>query len=137
MFNGAEVTELGEKAAAAFKPEDNPRFRCETTSIIFDWTFDGPVNRITQSGDTITLQYGQLGFTRTIHLNAEHPSNIEPSRAGHSTGRWENDVLVVDTVGFAPGAQDGDRSGLGIGAPPRPRVSVPARVPVASSCVRA
>ncbi|HUO69096.1 MAG TPA: hypothetical protein VMV37_16260, partial [Gammaproteobacteria bacterium] len=27
----------------------------------------------------------------------------EPSRAGHSTGRWENDVLVVDTVGFAPG----------------------------------
>jgi hypothetical protein len=28
---------------------------------------------------------------------------MEPSRAGHSTGRWENDVLVVDTVGFAPG----------------------------------
>src|SRR5690606_33217586 len=77
--------------------------RCETTSIIFDWTFDGPVNRITQNGDTITLQYGQLGFTRTIHMNAEHPTNIEPSRAGHSIGRWENDVLVVDTVGFLPG----------------------------------
>ena len=77
--------------------------RCETTSILFDWTFDGPVNRITQSGDTITLQYGQLGFTRTIHMNAEHPAGVEPSRGGHSTGRWENDVLVVDTVGFAPG----------------------------------
>jgi hypothetical protein len=61
------------------------------------------VNRITQSGDTITLQYGQLGLTRTIHMNAEHPANIEPSRAGHSIGRWENDVLIVDTVGFAPG----------------------------------
>ena len=84
-------------------PRDNPRMRCETTSILFDWTFDGPVNRITQSGDTITLQYGQLGFMRTIHMNAEHPANIEPSRRGHSTGRWENDVLVVDTVGFAPG----------------------------------
>jgi hypothetical protein len=34
---------------------------------------------------------------------AEHPVDIEPSRAGHSIGRWENDVLVVDTVGFAPG----------------------------------
>jgi hypothetical protein len=78
--------------------------RCETTSILFDWTFDGPVNRITQSGDTITLEYGQLGLTRTIHMNmAEHPASIEPSRAGHSIGRWENDVLVVDTVGFAPG----------------------------------
>jgi hypothetical protein len=100
-----EFTEAGKKASESFNGQtrDNPRFRCETTSILFDWTFDGPVNRITQSGDTITLQYGQLGFMRTIHMNAEHPATIERSRAGHSTGKWENDVLVVDTVGFAPG----------------------------------
>jgi len=101
-----DYTAAGKEAADKFRnfsPEDNPRMRCETTSILFDWTFDGPVNRITQRGDTITLQYGQYGFTRTIHMNAEHPAKIEPSRAGHSTGRWENDVLVVDTVGFAPG----------------------------------
>jgi hypothetical protein len=98
-------TDAGRAAADGFRAgtTDNPRMRCETTSILFDWTFDGPVNRITQSGATITLQYGQLGFTRTIHLNTEHPANVERSRAGHSTGRWENDVLVVDTVGFAPG----------------------------------
>jgi hypothetical protein len=101
-----DYTPAGKEAADKFRnfsPEDNPRMRCETTSILFDWTFDGPVDRITQSGDTITLQYGQYGFTRTIHMNAEHPAKIEPNRAGHSTGRWENDVLVVDTVGFAPG----------------------------------
>jgi hypothetical protein len=99
-------TEAGRAAADAFRggTTENPRMRCETTSILFDWTFDGPVNRITQSGDTITLQYGQLGLTRTIHMNmSEHPANIEPTRAGHSIGRWENDVLVVDTVGFAEG----------------------------------
>ena len=98
-------TPAGQAAADAFRggTTENPRMRCETTSILFDWTFDGPVNRITQSGDTITLQYGQLGLTRTIHMNAQHPANIEPSRAGHSVGRWENDVLVVDTVGFAEG----------------------------------
>ena len=75
----------GQAAADAFRggTTDNPRMRCETTSILFDWTFDGPVNRITQSGDTITLQYGQLGFTRTIHMNmAEHPANIEPTPRG-------------------------------------------------------
>jgi hypothetical protein len=101
-----DYTAAGKEAADKFRnfsPEDNPRMRCETTSILFDWTFDGPVNRITQRGDTITLQYGQYGFTRTIHMNSAHPAKIEPSRAGHSTGRWENDVLVVDTVGFAPG----------------------------------
>lgn len=107
LVGGTELTEAGEKAAASFgmfTVKDNPRMRCETTSVIFDWTFDGPVNRITQNRDTIVLQYGQLGFTRTIHMNqAAHPANLKPSRAGHSIGRWENDVLVVDTVGFAPG----------------------------------
>jgi hypothetical protein len=102
-----ELTPAGREKADAFEtydPQHNPRMRCETTSIIFDWTYDGAVNRITQTADTVTLEYGQLGFTRTIHLNqAQHPAAIEPSRAGHSIGRWENDVLIVDTVGFAPG----------------------------------
>jgi hypothetical protein len=50
------------------------------------------------------LQYGQLGFTRTVHMNlSEHPANVEPTRGGHSIGRWEDDVLIVDTVDFAPG----------------------------------
>jgi hypothetical protein len=107
VIRGAELTELGAKVAATFgtfDPKDNPRMRCETTSVIFDWTFDGPVNRITQSRDRIVLQYGQLGFTRTIYMNqTTHPANVKPTRAGHSIGRWDGDVLVVDTVGFAPG----------------------------------
>jgi hypothetical protein len=108
LYGGTELTPLGEQAAAAFKREDNPRFRCETTSIVFDWTFDGPVNRITQNKDTILLQYGQMGLKRTIAMNQkEHPANIKPTRAGHSIGRWDGDVLVVDTVGFTPGVLNG------------------------------
>jgi hypothetical protein len=108
QYGGTELTELGQREAANFKREDNPRFRCETTSIIFDWTFDGPVNRITQSKDQIVLQYGQMGLKRTIYMNLkEHPANVKPSRAGHSIGRWEGDVLVVDTTGFLPGVLSG------------------------------
>jgi hypothetical protein len=104
LYGGSELTEAGEKAAADFKREDNPRFRCGTTSIVFDWNFDGPVDRITQNKDTIVLEYGQLGLKRTIYMNLkEHPANIKPSRAGHSIGHWEGDTLVVDTVGFLPG----------------------------------
>jgi hypothetical protein len=108
--NQIELTDAGRAAMEGLdmrKPENNPRFRCETTSIVFDWTFDGPVNRISQDGATTTLRYGQFGFTRTIHMNAAHPANIAPSRAGHSIGRWENDVLVVDTVSFSPGILNG------------------------------
>ena len=94
----------GRKAAADFKREDDPRFHCETTSIVFDWTFDGPVNRITQNKDSIVIEYGQFGLKRTVYMNLkEHPANFKPSRAGHSIGRWEGDTLVVDTVGFLPG----------------------------------
>ena len=104
LYGGTELTDLGQQAAASFAQKDNPRFRCETTSITFDWTFDGPVNRITQNKDTILLQYGQMGLKRTIYMNLkEHPANIKRTRAGHSIGRWEGDVLVVDTVGFMPG----------------------------------
>jgi hypothetical protein len=104
LYGGTELTELGTQMAASFTRDDNPRFKCETTSIIFDWTFDGPVNRISQNRDTIVIQYGQMGLKRTIHMNQKtHPANIKPSRAGHSIGRWEGDVLVVDTVGFSPG----------------------------------
>ena len=106
---GVELTEVG--AAAAKKlagRENNPRFKCETTSIIFDWTFDGPVNRITQNRDNIQILYGQLNLRRTVHMNMKtHPANIKPTRAGHSIGRWEKDVLIVETTGFLPGIVTG------------------------------
>jgi hypothetical protein len=104
LYGGTELTAMGEQAAATFVRDDNPRFRCETTSIIFDWTFDGPVNRITQNKDNIVIQYGQMDLRRTVYMNMKaHPANAKPTRAGHSIGRWEGDVLIVDTVGFLPG----------------------------------
>jgi hypothetical protein len=103
-YGGTELTEAGEKAAAEFKRQDDPRFHCQTTSILFDWTFDGPVNRITQNKDTIVLEYGQFGLKRTVYMNVkDHPRNVKPTRTGHSIGHWEGDTLVVDTAGFAPG----------------------------------
>jgi hypothetical protein len=103
-YAGTELTPAGEEAAAKSTQKDNPRFKCETTSIVFDWTFDGPVNRIQQNRDQILVYYGQMNLRRTIHMNAKtHPPNVKPSRAGHSFGYWEGDVLVVDTANFLPG----------------------------------
>ncbi len=50
-----------------------------------------------------------MGIERTIRLNMnEHPIDIEPSVAGHSIGRWEDEVLIVDTIGFGPGILSAD-----------------------------
>ncbi len=107
------LTEAGKKAAEGFDPSsaDNPRLRCEPTNILFDWTFETFVNRIVQDENAIRIRYGAMGIDRTIWLNeTQHPVVIEPSLAGHSIGRWENDVLIVDTVGFKPGVLSADTS---------------------------
>jgi hypothetical protein len=104
------LTPAGEAAAEALKkarPEDSTRARCEITSVLFDWVFDGPINRITQATDTITFEYSR-GLTRTVFMKlGAHPAGVKPSRAGHSIGRWDGDTLVVDTVGFASGTLAG------------------------------
>jgi hypothetical protein len=105
-------TAKGAAAAKAFKvwdPKDNPRLQCKPTSIVFDWTFDWPINRITQTtapnGErVINIDYGLYSYSRTIHMGeTSHPADLKPSYAGHSIGHWEGNTLVVDTVGFTPG----------------------------------
>jgi hypothetical protein len=105
LFTGrVPLTEAGQAAATAFAGEPNPAMRCEPIGIVMDWSYDSPVNRITQDERTITLEYGKFDYKRTIHLDvAEHPSGLDPSLTGHSIGRWENDVLIVDTVGIRAG----------------------------------
>ena len=79
---------------------DNPVIRCESGNIISDWYRQSHVNDIQQYDDRIVIRYGYLDMVRTIYLNAEHPPNITPSVAGHSIGRWDDDALVVDTIGL-------------------------------------
>lgn len=99
-----EHTEAGRIAAEAYDGRyDNPVIRCESGNIILDWTRQSHVNDISQDENRITIRYGYLDLVRTIHLDvSSHPETVTPSIAGHSIGRWEDDVLVVDTVGFMP-----------------------------------
>ncbi len=108
----AVYTARGQAEADAFEMwsvEDNPRLSCNPQSIIYDWVFDWPVNRITQTAtaageDVIDMDYGLYSFFRRINLDMdEHPANLEPSNAGHSIGRWYGNMLVVDTAGFEAG----------------------------------
>ncbi|WP_306260701.1 DUF6152 family protein [Pararhizobium sp. IMCC21322] len=99
-----ELTEAGSALAAGYVREDHPRFNCQSVNIFDDWTFDQMVNRIVQTDDTIYINYGFMDIVREIHLDLEdHPTGIKPSISGHSIGRWEDGVLVVDTIGFEPG----------------------------------
>lgn len=99
------LTDAGLAAQNAYEQiYDDPGIHCDIGNIFFGWTHDSHVNEITQYDDRIVMQYGYMDFVRTIHLNMDkHPEDIVPSRGGHSIGRWEDDTLVIDTVGFTQG----------------------------------
>ena len=61
---------------------------------------------------TVVFDIDWIDSERIVHLEAEHPQNVEPALQGHSIGRWEGDVLVVDTVGFTAHPE-----GIGFGMP--------------------
>ncbi len=108
-----QFTEEGQRALQRLttSEDDNVtgRLDCTPRDFFLDWIFDQPSNRIVQEEDKIVLMYGFMDTVRTIHMNKpEHPENIVPSWAGHSIGKWEDSVLVVDTVGFTEGAYRGN-----------------------------
>jgi hypothetical protein len=51
--------------------------------------------------DVVIMHVEYNNVTRTVYMDGRpHPENLEFSNQGHSTGWWEDDVLVVDTIGF-------------------------------------
>jgi hypothetical protein len=67
--------------------------------------------------DEVVMRFDNTGdrVTRTIHMGAEHPANLQPSLHGHSIGRWEGDTLVIDTIGY-----ETNPSGNGMNVPSGP-----------------
>jgi hypothetical protein len=61
--------------------------------------------RTIEVGDKeVVLKFDNTGdhVDRIVHMNAQHPANVQPSVHGHSIGRWEGQTLVIDTIGFEP-----------------------------------
>lgn len=55
---------------------------------------------VLQSPAELTILYEMPRMVRRVFMNATHPADLAPGYVGHSTGRWEGDTLVIDTVGF-------------------------------------
>jgi hypothetical protein len=46
------------------------------------------------------LQEGNAHTYRQIFMDRKHPEDPTPTWYGHSTGRWDGDTLVIDTIGL-------------------------------------
>lgn len=66
------------------------------------WT--GNPMEIVNEGARIVIRYERGNTVRTIHMDGRAaPANQAASLLGYSVGRWENDVLVIETTHLGPG----------------------------------
>jgi hypothetical protein len=101
----ANLTQQGKEAASHYVAErDDPSLKCQASSIIRVWGQpDFSPTKITREGDVLTIHHEVFDFKRTIHLNKQHPANIEPSLKGYSVAHFEGDDLIIETTGFTAG----------------------------------
>ena len=80
---------------------ESPRMRCLPTALPIPTHTPPTFGKFVHTPDVIVILFeGVLGFRQIFMDGRGHPEDIDPSWLGHSIGRWDGDVLVVDTVGF-------------------------------------
>jgi hypothetical protein len=67
------------------------------------YIFNGVAIQMLQQLDNITFLYPNDHQVRRVRMNAAHPAQVKPSWYGDSVGHYEEDTLVIDTVGVKIG----------------------------------
>jgi hypothetical protein len=93
-------------AAALFKErlqsqgKDDPIARCQPTGVPALGRIPVP-HKIVQTPRLILILYEENTVFRQVFMDGRRlPPDPEPRFMGYSTGKWDGDTLVVDTVGF-------------------------------------
>jgi hypothetical protein len=94
------LTDAGLLAYETFEDSDNPGKNCVSYASPFLMIIPD-AKTITLGEDEIIIRTELESAERIIHMNETSHDGAEPSLHGHSIGRWEGDVLVVDTARFA------------------------------------
>ena len=82
--------------------ETDPTLNCEPYGFAREIVNALPI-KISKDGANLVIEYEEWSEKRTIYMDgSDHPKEITPTMMGHSTGRYDNGALVVDTVALAP-----------------------------------
>jgi hypothetical protein len=98
----AEVpyTDRGKQAYLNHDSKDDPTSNCWFPGVPRIMQSPYPA-QIVQSRDYLVILFEYMHMFRSIPLNGRpHPANMEPAFMGDSTGHWEGDTVIVDTIGL-------------------------------------
>ena len=89
------------KKRMADNSKDNPDAHCLPMGLMQMTSHPYPKKIIQTPSEVIIIYEGSGTTVREIFLDGRTPAkDAEPWWNGYSTGRWEGDTLVVETVGF-------------------------------------
>jgi hypothetical protein len=97
----AEVVKMHAERGLNYIGDPNPRNQCRPEGVPFLFT-DRPTELL-QQPDKVTILYGHDHQVRHVRMNQPHPAQVTPSWYGDSVGHYEEDTLVIDTVGMKVG----------------------------------
>ena len=95
------LTDKGRGAADTYALATAPQAQCVAPAA--PWLMLQPVvHEVKKLADRVTIRTDWLGgVERTIYMDGrDHPPEDRRFPQGHSVGRWEGDVLVVETTNF-------------------------------------
>ncbi len=97
MFSGNyPLTEAAEQARAAWEPDSEDLLACWSKGMPHMMITPLPI-AFERMGEDIRLRFEEDDTARTIHMSGSVPPTDDYGLLGHSTGRWEDNVLVVET----------------------------------------
>jgi hypothetical protein len=79
---------------------NDPYSRCDPPGVPRVYLLDGPLE-IIQTPNRIFIFYEEGHYWREIWMDGRAlPKNPDPAYMGYSVGKWADEMLVVDTIGF-------------------------------------
>jgi hypothetical protein len=108
------VTAKGAEGIASYDEKTmNSQLQCVPRTAPWLMIFTG-VHKIELGDSVVWIRTEYNTVDREVHMNASH-EGAEYTLQGHSIGRWEGDVLVVDTTHFSDN-RSGNARGVRSGA---------------------
>jgi hypothetical protein len=96
------AADLVKKRKAEFG-RDNPDARCLPLGVLQMIAHPLPKKIVQTPGLVVILHERNMEFRQIFTDGRALPDDQQPSWSGYSTGKWDNDTLVVETAGFRDG----------------------------------
>jgi hypothetical protein len=95
----AKLTPTALELRQTFDPADDPAIGCQPYGLVRQALSPVPIE-FTRTDDAVTIRYELWGAVRKVFLDDRTAGSGEPTRLGHSVGRYEDGTFVVETTGI-------------------------------------